>query len=97
MHYFLHQFDKDGKTLSQEVSNLTNAGACCAFYGQLSNGTQGITVTDTDKFETYVFVFYCVDKDASGEDTYGWRFVVTMDTVTKYPHMQGHRVLIVND
>ena len=98
MHYFLHQFDKDGKSLSQDVSMLSHRGAGGgAVIGKLANGTQGITITDVDKGETYIFVFYCVDKDASGEDTMGWRLVVTMDTVTKYPHMQGHRVLIVND
>jgi hypothetical protein len=98
MHYFMHQFDKDGKTFSQEVSTLSHRGAgAAAVIGQLANGTQGITITDPDKGETYTFVFYCVDKDASGEDTYGWRCVVTMDTVTKYPHMQGTRVLIFNN
>lgn len=97
MHYFADQFDKDEKTLSQEVSMLNFRSQRRAVYGQLANGTTGITITDTSRFETYVFVFHSVDKDASGEDTYGWRFVVTMDTVTKYPHMQGHRVLIVND
>jgi hypothetical protein len=97
MHYFADQFDKDEKTLSQEVSQLNFRNQRRSVYGQLANGTTGITITDTDKFETYVFVFHSVDLDASGEDTHGWRFVVTMDTVSKYPHMQGHRVLIVND
>lgn len=93
MHYFVSQFDKDGKTFSQDVSMLPGN----QFYGDLPNGTAGITLTDPVRGEVYTFLFYCKDMDASNEDTHGWRFVVNMDTVTKFPHMQGHRVLIVND
>ena len=95
MHYFMHQFDKDEKTLSQEASTL-GIPPEVGVYGQLGNGTPGITVTDPMRGETYIFVFYCTDTDSEG-DKAGWRFVITMDTVTKYPHMQGHRVLIIND
>lgn len=99
MHYFMSQFDKDGKTLTQESSSLGILGIRPGHgvFGELPNGTRGITVTDTGRGETYTFVFNYVDTDTTGEDTYGWHFRVTMDTVAKYPHMQGHRVLIIND
>jgi hypothetical protein len=94
MHYFTHQFEIDNhQTFAQEASMLgLKPGA--GIYGKLANGTTGITVTDPIKGQTYTFVFYCEDRDG---DRQGWRFVVTMDTVVKYPALAGHRVLIIND
>lgn len=61
MHYFVSQFDKDEKTLSQELSVLNFRSQRRSVYGTLANGAEGITITDTDKFETYVFVFHSTD------------------------------------
>ena len=45
----------------------------------------------------HVFMFTHADKDASGDDTMGWRFNPTIGAVSLNPALAGHRVLIIND
>jgi len=59
----------------------------------LAIGTPGQYIT----LDGYSFMFVGVDKDASGEDTYGWNYKPTMNSIELNPAMQGHKVLIIND
>ena len=45
----------------------------------------------------YAFMFVGADKDASGEDTYGWNYKPTMNAISLNPGLHGHSVLIIND
>ena len=45
----------------------------------------------------YAFVFTHTDKDASGEDVYGWNYKPTMNSIGLNSALHGHRVLIIND
>lgn len=45
----------------------------------------------------YAFMFTGADKDASGEDTMGWRYKPTMNSVSLNSALAGCRLLIIND
>ena len=45
----------------------------------------------------YAFMFTHADKDATGEDTYGWNYKPTMNAISLNGALHGHRVLIIND
>ena len=60
-------------------------------YGRLPSGTTGIMLDGAE------FVFIGDDRDASGEDIYGWNFRATIGAVNVNPSFANARVLIVND
>jgi len=60
---------------------------------ELRIGTPGNYIT----VDGYAFVFTHADKDASDEDTYGWNYKPTMNSISLNPSLHGHRVLIIND
>lgn len=58
---------------------------------RISNPGEYITI------DGYAFVFTHADKDASGEDVYGWNYIPTGNSLSLNPALAGHRVLIIND
>lgn len=57
----------------------------------------GCPALQTVVFDEAVYEYAGSDKDASNEDTYGWRYKPTMGAVEKNPAIAGTQVLIIND
>ena len=88
-------WDKNTKELHQEVSSLTRGGGNSPFRAE---GNQWfVTVVSSKTGQSVNFKLIQVDKDASGEDVYGWRLVPTEESIQHVPACKGVRMLIVND
>ena len=67
--------------------------AYVAEASDLRIGTPGQYIT----IDGYAFMFVGADKDSTGEDTYGWNYKPTMNSISLNAALHGHTALIIND
>ena len=67
--------------------------AYVAEASELRIGTPGQFIT----LDGYAFMFVGDEIGGRGEDTYGWNFKPTMNSISLNAALAGHRVLIIND
>lgn len=83
----------ENKTLTADASDLTGQNFSSRLYDDACD-VGFIMVSAITQNEV---MFHFVHKLDDGEEMYGWEFHPTIESVKKYPNVEGVKVLIFND
>jgi hypothetical protein len=89
-------FSSDGKTLISEASDLENRHLQSLYNDACDRGFSVQFERKGGHIEVITFVMSEVMKSDEGEVT-GWNYIVSSESVRKYPEYVGTKAIVFND